>query len=128
MSEDILQLQFARNEILPSFQREDVVVERESNHRHVGVFEQSHDGWRHSRHIESEQEADFVGGNLQERHLIEPSAPKRRSRLGVDAEKGLRQQEIDGSLGLAFTENDNDATAKLRNGQFGNLLLGKPIV
>ena len=67
--------------------------------------------------IKSKKEASVVGGHLQQTNLIGVSLLKRWSCLCINTQDGLTEQIVDGLIGLARRQNNNDAPRENSNGK-----------
>ena len=70
--------------------------------------------------VEPEQEAGVESGNLQQGDNITLPFSEAGACLGVNAQYGLRQQIIDGALGLTRCEDGDNAPWKLDHGKSHN--------
>ena len=70
--------------------------------------------------VEAEEEADVVGGYLQQGHLVLLAALEGGARLCVEPQQRLAEEIVDGFFRLSRRENDDDSSLKLRYRKCGD--------
>ena len=117
--------EIAWRKLCPLVELEDIIMPRKAHLGNRLIFQQTNDGRRQSQVIEAEEETRVMSGHLQEGHFVILSFLERRTRLRINAENGLGQEVVNGSLSLPFRNHHDDFSFKMHNGKSGDAFLVK---
>ena len=73
---------------------QEIIMPGETNLWHLLILQEADDGWRHAREMQTEEITSVTTTHLQQRYLIMMTLGEARSRLRINTQNILLQEEI----------------------------------